>query len=71
MISQLISGSRLPVGSSRDEEARVVDQGAGNGRPLLLAAGELAGPLVGLGGEDDDAQDTLHGRPDPRPPRAP
>ena len=47
-----------------------MDQGAGDGRPLLLAAGELAGPLVGLGGEADDAQDAVHGRPDPRSRRA-
>jgi hypothetical protein len=40
-----------------------VDEGARDGGALLLAAGKLAGPLVRLGREADDAQDPLHGRP--------
>ena len=41
MISSLVRESRLPVGSSARIDVRIVDQGAGDGDALLLAAGEL------------------------------
>ena len=49
MISQLMSGSRLPVGSSAMIEAGVVDEGPGDRRPLLLAARQLARELLAPG----------------------
>ena len=41
MISTLVRLSRLPVGSSASSRAGLVDQRAGDGHALLLAAGEL------------------------------
>ena len=46
--------SRLPVGSSASSERRLVDQGAGDGDALLLAAGKLVGVMVGARAEADE-----------------
>ena len=43
MMSSRVSSSRLPVGSSAEQDLRLLDQRPGDGDPLLLAAGELAG----------------------------
>ncbi len=70
MISQLMSGIEVAGGLVGDEQPRVVDQGSGYGRPLLLAAGELAGELVRLSGQADDREDAIDGRIDGAPPGA-
>ena len=46
MISTLVRVSRLPVGSSARRMRGPVDQRAGDGHPLLLAARQLAGLVV-------------------------
>ena len=46
MISCEVRVSRLPVGSSASSRPGVVDQGARDRHPLLLAAGELAGRVA-------------------------
>ena len=64
MISQLMSGSRLPVGSSAMIDPRVVDERAGDRRPLLLAARELRGELARLAGQADERQHAIDRGPD-------
>ena len=49
-------GSRAAVGSSRKTHLGVVDQRAGDGEPLGLAAGEVLDPGVGLVLEPDPLQ---------------
>ena len=46
MISWPVSRSRLPVGSSASRRRGTGDQGPGDGRPLHLAAGELAREVI-------------------------
>ena len=48
--------SRLPVGSSARISAGSVDQRAGDRHPLLLAAGQLAGPVLDPVGEPDPVE---------------
>ena len=48
----------------RDDQARIVNQGAGDGRPLLLAPGQLRRDLLRLCRQSDDRQDPVHGRAD-------
>ena len=47
-----------------DDQPRVVDEGAGDRRALLLAARELGRHLLRLRGEPDDRQDAVDGGPD-------
>ena len=47
MISSRVSSSRLPVGSSASRTLGLLDQGAGDGDALLLAAGQLGGQVPG------------------------
>ena len=42
-----------------DDRARVVDERAGDGRPLLLAAGRWLGSWL-PGGQSDERQDPVH-----------
>ena len=51
--SLIISGSRAEVGSSKSITLGSMASDAGDGHPLLLAAGELRGVLVGLVGDAD------------------
>ena len=46
MISLLVAESRLPVGSSGENQRRPIDQRACDRNPLLLAAGKLVGHMV-------------------------
>ena len=56
MISQRDERIEVAGGFVGDDEARVVDHGAGDGRALHLAAGELVRPLPRLFGEADQRQ---------------
>ena len=51
--SLIISGSSAEVGSSKSITFGLHGQRAGDGDPLLLAAGELRRVLVGLVGDAD------------------
>ena len=53
MISSLVRVSRAPVGSSARMIGGLVDQRAGDGHALLLAAGELGGLVVRAVGQPD------------------
>src|SRR3954468_19925540 len=53
-----------------DDQARVVDERARDRRALLLAAGQLVRRLAALGGQPDQGQDAVDGRPDLAPWRA-
>ena len=53
----------------RDDDPRVVDEGPGDRRPLLLAARELVRQLLRLPGQPDERDDALHRRPDLAPRR--
>ncbi len=52
-------GVELAGGLVGDEQGGVVGEGAGDGDPLLLAAGEFAGPLGRVVGEADEGQQQL------------
>lgn len=52
-------GVELAGGLIGDEQGGVVGEGTGDGDPLLLAAGQLAGPLGGVVGEADEGQQQL------------
>ena len=56
MISSEVAESRLPVGSSASRIERLVDQGAGDGDALALAAGELVGLVVHAVAQADPLQ---------------
>ena len=78
MMPSDVSGSRLPVGSSAEQQLGTVDHGAGDGHALFLAAGEFVRQTrflarqahevqgVGDGGLDGVAglTDDLHGQRD-------
>ena len=53
-----------------DDQPRVVDERAGDRRPLLLAAGQLRRGLLGLRGQPDQGQHAIDRRPDLAPRRA-
>jgi hypothetical protein len=42
------------------QDLGLVDQGAGDGDPLFLSAGQQAGPLVGVGGEVHQLEHPVH-----------
>ena len=48
--------SRLPVGSSANNSTGALHERPGQGRPLLLAAGEFARPMLKPPGEADAFQ---------------
>ena len=54
--SLIISGSSAEVGSSKSMSLGLHRQRPGDRGPLLLAAGQLAGQLVGLVGDADPVQ---------------
>jgi hypothetical protein len=48
---------QLTGGLVGDQQRRVVGEGAGDGDPLLLPAGQLTGPLGGVVGEADEGEE--------------
>ena len=57
-------GVEVAGGLVGQQQRRVVDEGAGDRHALLLAARQLVGVVVELGGEADEAQDVRHLAPD-------
>ena len=53
-------GVEVPGRLVRQQQRRMVDEGAGDGEALLLAAGELVGEVLDLVGEADEAQGVGH-----------
>ena len=47
-------GIEVAGGLVRDEQSRVMDNGAGDGHALFLAAGEFGGPMVRAIGKSDE-----------------
>ena len=66
MISQLMTGSRLPVGSS----AMMIRGSWTRARAIAVRCcsppDSWVGELLGLRGEPDEREDAVHGRPDLR-----
>ena len=60
MMSWLVSGSRLPVGSSASSRNGRFDERARDRHALLLAAGELVGHAFGLAVEADEVEHLGH-----------
>ncbi len=65
MISQRDERVEVPGRLVRDDHAGLVDEGPGDRRPLLLAAGERDRELVGLGAQPHHGQGALDRRADP------
>ena len=51
MISMLVRRVQVAGGFVGQNDGRLVDQGAGDGHPLLLAAGKLVGMMVDAVGQ--------------------
>lgn len=61
-MSSARTGSRFPVGSCGEDDRGLVDDGAGDGDPLLLAAREHPGHVLAAAVEADALEGEGHAR---------